>query len=181
MGRMLGVVCGGHDAWTLWYLGYPDQGLARSDEAVTLAQQVTDPFSLSFALCFVAALHQFRREGRATQECAAAAIRLATEQGFAFWVAYGALLHGWALAHQGQAQDGIAQLRQGLTAYRATGGEIGRPYLLALLAEAYGTIGQPEAGLTVLAEALTVVDNNWSTFLRTRAVSAQGRTPVTTV
>ena len=30
-----------------------------------------------------------------------------------------------------------------------------RSYFLALLAEAYGTIGQPEAGLTVLAEALT--------------------------
>ena len=93
-----------------------------------------------------------------------AAIRLATEQGFAFWVALGAILHGWALAHQGQAQDGIAQLRQGLTAYRATGGEIGRPYLLALLAEAYGTIGQPEAGLTVLAEALTVVDKTGARF-----------------
>ena len=31
-------------------------------------------------------------------------------------------------------------------------------YFLALLAEAHGTMGQPEAGLTVLAEALTCVD-----------------------
>jgi predicted ATPase len=30
--------------------------------------------------------------------------------------------------------------------------------LLALLAETYGTVGQPEAGLRVLAEALTVVE-----------------------
>jgi predicted ATPase len=33
-----------------------------------------------------------------------------------------------------------------------------RPYFLALLAEAYSIIGQPEAGLTVLAEALTCAD-----------------------
>ena len=45
-----------------------------------------------------------------------------------------------------------------MIAYRATGGEIGRPYSLGLLAEAHGAIGQPEAGLTVLAEALTHVD-----------------------
>src|SRR5260370_13859907 len=42
--------------------------------------------------------------------------------------------------------------------YRATGAEIARPYFLALLAEAYGAVGEPEAGLTALAEALTLVD-----------------------
>ena len=33
-----------------------------------------------------------------------------------------------------------------------------QPYFLALLAEAHGTLGEPEAGLTVLTEALTRVD-----------------------
>jgi predicted ATPase len=83
---------------------------------------------------------------------------LATEQGFPVWVAYSSMLRAWALAHHGQAKEGIAQLHQGLTAWRATGAEIHRPYFLMLLAEAHGTIGQPEAGLTVLAEALTLVD-----------------------
>jgi predicted ATPase len=42
--------------------------------------------------------------------------------------------------------------------WRATGAEIRRPYFLALLAEVHGIIGQPEAGLAVLAEALALVD-----------------------
>jgi predicted ATPase len=75
--------------------------------------------------------------------------------GFPYWMAFGAMSYGWALVHQGQAQDGIAQLHQGLRAFRATGAELTRPYFLALLAEAYGTLGQLDAGLTVLAEALT--------------------------
>ena len=33
-----------------------------------------------------------------------------------------------------------------------------RSYFLSLLAEAHGTMGQPETGLTMLAEALTLVD-----------------------
>ena len=62
-----GVVCRIHDAWILWCLGYPDQGLAQSQQAVTLAQQSAYPLSLSFILSFAAVCHQLRREGRATQ------------------------------------------------------------------------------------------------------------------
>src|SRR2546428_1266060 len=102
--------------------------------------------------------HQFRREMRAAQERAEAAISLAKEQGFAFWMAFSSILRGWALAHQGQAKEGIAQITQGLMPYRATGAELVRPYFLALLAEAHSVIGQPEAGLTVLTEALALVD-----------------------
>jgi predicted ATPase len=45
-----GVVCRTHAAWALWHLGYPDQGLTRSHEAVMLAHQVAHPFSLGFTL-----------------------------------------------------------------------------------------------------------------------------------
>jgi predicted ATPase len=157
-GEDSGVICHSFAAWALWYLGYPDQGLARIDAAVTLAQQSAHPLSLSFVLSFAAVFHQLRREGRATQERAEAAISLTTEQGFPLWVAYSSILRAWALAHQGRAKEGIEQLHQGLTAWRATGAEIHRPYFLMLLAEAHGTRGQLEAGLTVLAKALTLVD-----------------------
>ena len=85
-------------------------------------------------------------------------IRLAQEQGFPLWVAYSAILRGWALAHQGQVQAGVEQINQGLRAFRAIGAELWRPYLLALLAEAHGTMGQPDEGLTELNEALALVD-----------------------
>ena len=157
-GEDTGVVCRSHAAWTLWCLGYPDQGLVRSHEAVTLAQQRAHPFSLGYALSFAAFFHQFRREVRATQERAEATIVLATEQGFPVWMAWGSLLDGWALVQQGQAQEGIEQIHQGIMAWRATGAESGRSSFMALLAEARGILGEPEAGLAVLAEALTQVD-----------------------
>jgi class 3 adenylate cyclase/predicted ATPase len=157
-GEDAGVACRSHAALALWFLGYPDQGLARNDEAVTLAQQSAHPYSLCYALLCAATLHQFRREGRAAQERAEALISLAKEQGFPYQMAFGAIMHGWALAQQGQAKEGIEQITQGSLAYRATGAELDQPYFLALLAEAYGTIAQPESGLTVLAEALTLAE-----------------------
>ena len=157
-GENAGVMCHSFAAWALWYLGHPDQGLTQIDAALTLAQQSIHPFSLAFALSCVAVFHRFYREERCTQEHAEAVIILAKEQGFLFWMAFGSLLRGWGLVQQGQAQEGIEQMSQGLIAFRATGAEILRPYFLALLAEAHSVIGQPEAGLTVLTEALALVD-----------------------
>jgi predicted ATPase len=157
-GEDVGVYCRTQAAWALWSLGYPDQGLTQSQEAVTLAQQLAHPHNLSFALIGAAMFHQFRRDVRCTQERAEAAMTLAKEQGFPFWMANGTLLRGWVLVQQGQAQEGMAQITHGLMTYRATGAEIARPYYLALLAEAHGTLGEPEAGLAVLTEALTLVD-----------------------
>jgi predicted ATPase len=72
-------------------------------------------------------------------------------------MANSAILEGWARA-QGQAKEGMAQITQGLVPYRATGAEICRPYYLALLADAYGLMGQQDAGLELLKEALTLAN-----------------------
>jgi class 3 adenylate cyclase/predicted ATPase len=157
-GEDLGVYCRSFSASTLWYLGYPDQALARCQEALTLAQQRTHPLSLSQALGVAAQFHHLRREGSAAQECAEASIHLGMEQGFPLITARGAVLRGWALVQQGQTQAGIEQIHQGLSAFRATGAEALRSRFLPLLAEAHGIIGEPEAGLTVLTEALALVD-----------------------
>jgi TOMM system kinase/cyclase fusion protein len=152
-----GVHCLAFGAWALWYLGYPDHALRRIHEALTLAQELSHPFSFAFALAFAAWLHQLRREGQAAQERAEAAIAVASDQGFPFWESWGTVLRGWALAEQGQSAEGIAQMRQGIAAWRATGAELQLPYYLALLVEAYGQAGQAAEGLQVLAEALTAV------------------------
>jgi predicted ATPase len=157
-GENAGVMCHCFAARALWYLGYPAQGVVRIYEAVTLAQQVAHPFSLAYALGIAAVFHQCCREWQTVQEHTEAAINIAKEQGFPFWVALGSMLRGWALAHQGEAKEGIEQIHQGLTTYTTTGSEMLRPYYLALLAEAHGIMGQPEAGLTVLTEAQTLTD-----------------------
>jgi TOMM system kinase/cyclase fusion protein len=173
-GEDAGVVCRCLGAWALWYLGYPEQALARNDEAVTLAQQIAHPYSLGFALSRAAIFQQFRREVRAAQECAETAISLATEQGFAHFIAYSSLLRGWALAQQGRAKEGIEQITQGLTTHRATGAAGIRTYFLALLTEAHGILGEPEAGLTVLMEALTLVDTTGGRFYESELYRLKG-------
>jgi predicted ATPase len=145
-------------AWPLWLLGYPDQALEGSREALTLAQELSHPYSLAYALQSAMRLHRFRREVQAAREQAEALVTLSNQQGFAQWLAGGTMMCGWALMVQGQEGEGMAQMRHGLTAWRAMGIEAGLPYWLAMLAEAYGSTGQVEAGKRVLAKALTLVD-----------------------
>jgi predicted ATPase len=150
----LGAWCLSYATIVLWLLGYPDQAQRRAHEALALARDLSHPFSLVATLVYVSITHSWRREGHVTREHAEAAVALAREQGFPQWVALGTVQRGWALAEQGLGEEGIAQMHQGLAAFRATGAEIARPWFLARLAEAYGKGGQTEEGLNTVAEAL---------------------------
>jgi DNA-binding winged helix-turn-helix (wHTH) protein/predicted ATPase len=142
----------------LWLLGYPDQAVIYMDRTLALARELGAPLIYVSALSHAAALHQFRRDVPLAKARAATAMELATEGGFSLWAAHAMVLHGWALAMQGQGAAGIAEISRGLAAWRTNEQRLGQPYLLALLAEAHGRAGQVEAGLGVVAEALTAVE-----------------------
>ena len=104
------------------------------------------PATLATILSWAAWLHLYRREGPRAQERAEACITLATEHGFAARVALGTIMRGWALAAQGQGEEGIAHMRQGVAAWRAAGSEVGLTNYLSFLAEPMGTSGRPQKG-----------------------------------
>jgi predicted ATPase len=144
-------------ALVLWLIGYPNQALKRSQEAIALAEDLAHPFSLASALGFAAQLHHYRREIPLARERAEACIALSTERGFPFWAAWGTLLRSRTPVDEGHEEEGIGHLRRGLAAYQAMGAGVGLSSFLALLTDAHGEVGQIEEGLTVLAEALAVV------------------------
>lgn len=57
-------------------IGYPDQALARSRAAFTLAQERPHPYSEAYALHMALRLHGFRREVSVVREQAAAVLAL---------------------------------------------------------------------------------------------------------
>jgi predicted ATPase/DNA-binding winged helix-turn-helix (wHTH) protein len=155
-----GVVGLSYAAQVLWLLGYPDQALRWNHKALTLAHELGHPHTLAHALGFAASLYQFRRDAQAVREQVKAMLALSSAQEFPQWVAWGAILHGWVLAEQGHRAEGMAQMRQGLAAFDDIGAALGRPYWLALLAEALGKARQAEEGLRLLAEALVAIHNS---------------------
>jgi predicted ATPase len=142
-------------AQVLWALGYPDQALERSQEALTLTRELARPGGLALALYRTAEVHWRRREAQSTYEHAEAALALARELGIALRIPQAPMLRGWALVELGQGEAGIAQIRQGQADGHSTGAGRSRSDL-ALLAEALRNVGQIEEGLQVVAEALAI-------------------------
>ena len=145
-------------ALDLWSLGYPDQALKKGHEALTLAREMSHPFSLALALHFAAGLHILCREVQAVQDLAEELITLSTEQGFSYRAAAGTIFRGWVLSEQGQGEEGIIQIHKGLAALRATGAGISEPFYLTLLAAAYAQVGRIGEGLALLDEALALIN-----------------------
>jgi class 3 adenylate cyclase/predicted ATPase len=160
IGQDPGVACRLYVAATLWFLGYPEQALARLHEALALAHELSHPYSLGWALCWATFMSQFRRDVSVVHEHAEATVALSTEQGFPLWVALGTILRGWALAMQGQGEAGMTQVHQGIAAWRATGAALFVPYLCTVLADVCDHLGHTEDGLHALAEAHTLVEQH---------------------
>jgi len=160
-----GGQCYQYLAFALWFLGYSDQALQRSHAARTLAQALAHLATQALALFSAARLRQFRRDVPEAHELAEATIAVSAEHGNAYQLAHGTVMHGWALFQQGQHEEGLEQMHQGLAALRTAGGEVGRPYFLTLLADAYGTVAQADTGLSLLTEARTIMDQNGQRFV----------------
>jgi predicted ATPase len=151
-----GVCCLSWSAASLWLLGYPDQGLRRGQEALTLARQMSQPTSLAYALLAIGDLNVLRRDAAATLELAEALLQLSAKHGLPSYRASASVQRGWALAQLGHAEEGIAQIHDGLAASAFP--LLFRPFFLILLAEAYGKAGKFEEALAALAEAPKVVE-----------------------
>ncbi|WP_043285869.1 adenylate/guanylate cyclase domain-containing protein [Paraburkholderia oxyphila] len=145
---------------TLWLQGYPDQAYKRNLEALALAQKLAFGPTLANALAFAAELHQLRRESSRVLEHAEALITLSTEEGLPLWLAWGTFFRGWALTESESSQEGVAQMREGLAAARAAGGEDQRSYFLALLADGSQRAGDGKAARDMLEEAVAFIDKS---------------------
>ena len=110
---------------------------------------------MAIALDYAAMLHVFHGEiepARARAEEAAAVCR---KHGFTYYLSVAEILAGWAMAMAGDAEQGVARLRQWLETFKASGAEIRLPFYHGLLAEACGRAGQ-------MGEALANISNGFA-------------------
>jgi class 3 adenylate cyclase/predicted ATPase len=137
---------------SLFCLGCLDKSRSGSEKAIEEARQL-NPYSITHSLSQACFVDWATRSHGELQLRTDATIAVAAEQGFPFNLAVGTIFRGWARAMSGQSAEGVALLRDGLTAYRATGAAVFVPFFLTLLAEALGKTGHRDQGLQYLGEA----------------------------
>jgi predicted ATPase len=102
-------------------------------------------------------------------------ITIATEQGFSYWRAQGAICRGWINVKNGELTEGISLLRGGCAIYRATGSEVLVPHYIALLAGAYEIAGQLDESLALFDEALQIVERTGECWLEAELNRQKGQ------
>ena len=156
-GQDPGVVCQVQAAFALWLRGYPDRALRLSQEALRLAQDTAHPYTLAYALNWMAMVHQFCRAADEVRRWAEASLAVSGKNGFAHLTAVATVLRGWALVEQGHTKEGLAQSREGIAMAEAGETILLRPYYLGLLAAGYAKQGDSAQGLRLLDEALELL------------------------
>jgi tetratricopeptide (TPR) repeat protein len=156
----IGVAGFAYLAVTLQFLGYPDQALKRTSEALTLAEELSHPFSLQFAQFFAGIVLQSQGDAPATQESAARLIALSAEHGFTPQLAHATVQSGWSMAKQGRPEAGISEIQKGLSALHATRMDLGHPYFLSMLIGACIEAGRFDDAEHAITEALTLADEH---------------------
>jgi predicted ATPase len=144
-------------AANLWLLGYPDRAVQSARDGLTLARQLAHSSTIVLALNWEAMVHAHRRDAQRTRQQAEAAIAIA-EQELTPWLAWAMVLQGWAMAEQGEDEEGIARVRQGIAVWRAAGLACLLPHFLGLLAAAYARTGHTDEAFATVAEALAITE-----------------------
>jgi predicted ATPase len=149
----------------LFCLGFPGQALVQSNAAIGEARRLAHPASFATSVSLGAALLSLDGDNSVLGEWADQLVAVATEQGFAYWRAAGTALRGWVNVKNGDFAEGISLLRSASRAYRATGAEAWLPYWLSLLARACEIAGQVKEAVTLLNDALQIVERTGERWL----------------
>jgi hypothetical protein len=163
---------GAFSGTVLFCLGYPDQTLERSSEAVAEARRLAHPPSLAGNLATGIRLRLLVGDIADLAAWLDQLVTVTTEQGFPHWRPMATICRGWVKVKNGDAAEGLSLLRSGSMASRTTGAW--GPHNVALLARGCEITGQVEEALTLGGRCLAHRRQDGGALVRRRAEQAQG-------
>jgi len=159
---------------TLSFLGHYDRAVEASEQGLAVARTLAIPMSVAQAMGMHTLLYQVRGEIEPAQSWAAQTLAYATEYGLPYWSSLSSIVLGWVLAHQGQLEQGISQLRRGIDQNLSTGAKVGRSWFLVMLADMYRTQGAWEHGFDAVAQALAHAEETEERYYEAEAYRLKG-------
>jgi class 3 adenylate cyclase/predicted ATPase len=151
------VACQAYLGMTEWLRGYPDKARARIADSAARAEEISDSFSLAYALCFPGAI--------VAEECGSEVdsriergLEVASHRGFALWVAFAEVHRANLRLQMEKSSSALDELRARVFAIPQLGVHINTPYYMTLLVRAYLNAGQVADGLQVLDGAQASID-----------------------
>jgi len=159
----------------LFCLGFSDQALAQSSAAIADARRLDHSPSLAVSLAIGARVLSLLGDDVLLGTWVDQLLAVTTEKGFPHWGAQGTIYRGWAKVKNAAVTEGVSLLRSGSMANRATGAQGNMPYQIALLAATCEIAGQLEEGVTLLNDALQIVENTGERWFASDLIRLKGQ------
>jgi class 3 adenylate cyclase/predicted ATPase len=152
-----GVSCLSHGAMVSWLLGNPDTAVRLVHAAVDLADRIGHAYSRVFAVCYAAAVHQFRGEVNEVERWADLANAIADEYRFAMAIGWAMAMKGWVAVERGKLSEGLSLMERGEAMWHATGARIISTYWSSFIAAVQGRGGDQQKGIARIDRTLAQV------------------------
>jgi predicted ATPase len=159
-GQDVRVAAFSYRSWSDWMLGYPDAAVADAERALADARDIDQAAELMHALALKAFNSIWcgnyglaKKEGR---ELAA----LAEEKGSAFFRTSGTIIAGLVMAHTGEVENAVQNIKGVLSALRSIGTTGFLPVYLSYLAWCSAELDRFEDAWSCIEDALTAADRS---------------------
>jgi class 3 adenylate cyclase/tetratricopeptide (TPR) repeat protein len=146
-------------SWDLWILGYPAQALDRVSDALGLARDLVQPYSIAFAHYMTSVVHLFRGEPEAALANAETSFAISREQRFLLYELLSRVSRGYALGCLGHVEMATTEIKAGLSAMRSNGVGYMLPMMDTWLAEMVAQSGDTDAALSIIEKSLSGLDD----------------------
>ncbi len=164
-----GVFYGGHDpavcgygeaALTYWILGDERRGAEMARLAMEVAEETGHSGSMGHAMDYALFFYQHCEDLNSLLSLSKKAILFAQDKALPHYEARAKAWRAWALARDGSAEDGVAQMRAAIEEQRLTGIEEDFPVFLEVLAGLEVEVGEFDMALRSCDEALTLAEKS---------------------
>ena len=159
-------------SWDLWFLGYPDQSLHRVLDALSLAQDLAQPYSIAFAHYMTSVVHLLRGDPDRALGSAERSLEISREQRFSLYVLLSTISRGRALGDLGRLREARSEIQMGIDEARRTGVGFMLPMMYSWLADVHAQSGENETALSIVEQTLSEISDttsrSWETELHRR-------------
>ena len=140
--------------------GRVQQGLARELKGIELAEQVSDPLSLTRSHIFAMMRRHEIRDVEGCKALAEKAISLSEQYGFDMWRAIARNGLGWSQAKSGAVAEGITEIQTAIDWCHDCGQKLPLTYWSSFLVEVHLDNGETDKGLELIDECISMSRTN---------------------
>lgn len=161
-------------AQCLWLLGFPEQAVNLAYATLRDIHASVDVYGHFATLNFGAQMYSFVRDFVMVQRLGETLINISAKYVFPFFGYVGQAYYGWAIAHLGDAQSGLAMVRDGVKGERESGSNLFASYNRGALAEVLALVNEHEEALDEVNIALDLAGKTGNVFWNAELLKMKG-------